>query len=182
MRLKAGVAASFLIHFILLFIFIKSKAPDLKLEVEPVSVNFVETMGHHAELNSQIPKSFHAPKKSLPTKMIPTTGSPLIPEHKLTVSETGIYILEVVKLLQDHKIYPKSAIDREQEGDVLVSVDVALDGTFSNLKVQNPSPFENLNQAALESVKQINRFPNPPKGSPPTLSLAIPFHYRIEHH
>ena len=98
------------------------------------------------------------------------------------------YVSDLTKLLNRNKLYPRESMMREQEGNVVLEVSLDHDGVVHESRVDKPSPFQLLNDAALATIASIGRFPAPPaslvaseglhgKGS---LTLKIPVSFRIE--
>ncbi len=98
------------------------------------------------------------------------------------------YVNELASLLNRAKRYPRESIAREQEGRVVVAVSVDREGNVHETQISTPSPFRLLNEAALETVGRIGKFPAPPAillsdagghgiGS---RRLKIPISFRIE--
>ncbi|MCM0606578.1 MAG: energy transducer TonB [Xanthomonadaceae bacterium] len=94
-------------------------------------------------------------------------------------SEVGAYIAEVTRLINETKKYPRLALLREEEGQVLISFDVALDGTLSNPKVETPSTFDALNEGAKETVLSLKKLPPLPVIMRGGAHLHIPILYQI---
>lgn len=94
-------------------------------------------------------------------------------------SVISAYVVKIVTLLNQHKLYPQEAIDREQEGKVVLEVTLGADGQVKEAKVVQPSFYEVLNQAALRTVQRIARFPPPPDPQQ-DFHFTAPLQYRIE--
>lgn len=94
--------------------------------------------------------------------------------------ESDLYVAQVTQLINRHKIYPRMAIDREEEGRVVVAVTLARDGTIIDSRVEEPSPFDRLNKAALQAISSISRFPTLPASISSPMHLHIPLIYTIE--
>ncbi len=95
-------------------------------------------------------------------------------------TELAIYVAEVVRLINQKKQYPRSALLREEEGKVMISIDVAPDGTVSNPVIEKPSPFESLNQGAIATILAMPKLPPVPASLPQGAHLHIPILYRID--
>lgn len=94
--------------------------------------------------------------------------------------ETGLFIQQVARLIDQKKLYPKEALNREEEGKVVVAMTLARDGSLIDAKVEQPSSFSRLNQAALQTIQNIGRFPPIPETIPVPLHLHVPIQFRIE--
>jgi TonB family protein len=86
----------------------------------------------------------------------------------------------VTALINQHKAFPPSAIDREEEGQVLIAVTIAKDGHILESKIESPSPFESLNQAALDAILAVGKFPELPDPTPEPIHLHVPLIFKIE--
>lgn len=70
---------------------------------------------------------------------------------------------EMVRLRIDReKKYPKEADGSYREGRVTLSFVIKLDGSITNLKIVKPSPYKELNEAALQAVRNSVPFSSPP--------------------
>lgn len=114
------------------------------------------------------------PQESRPSELAPSG------EGSSRGSQGDPYLTELIRLLETNRIYPASSIRREEEGRVLLSVTVDADGTLSDLRVQEPAAFDNLNRAALETLRKIGKFPAPPDRFSTPLHIRIPLAFRIE--
>lgn len=94
-------------------------------------------------------------------------------------SEIGNYIAEITHLINQTKKYPRLALLREEEGQVLVSMDVASDGTLSNQKIEKPSSYEALNSGALETILALRKLPPMPPMMKEGIHLHIPILYQM---
>jgi len=96
--------------------------------------------------------------------------------------ELSAYIEAVLKMIHRRKIYPPEAIDRGEEGRVLIGVSVARSGEVLETRIEEPSPFSRLNQAALQTVSGVKAFPPLPSGLAEPFHMHIPLVYRVESH
>ncbi len=109
-------------------------------------------------------------------------------ESGTRASAETTYVTELASLLNTAKRYPRESIAREQEGRVVVAVSVDRDGGVHDVQVSTPSPFRLLNEAALETVGRIGKFPAPPavllsdasEHGTGSRRLKIPISFRIE--
>jgi protein TonB len=92
-------------------------------------------------------------------------------------SELNLYVSRVIDLLNRARTYPRDALAREEEGVVVLEVNVAGDGSLSEEKVEVPSPYPSLNRAALETLKRVGHFPAPPR---PQLTIHVPIRFKIQ--
>jgi protein TonB len=91
------------------------------------------------------------------------------------------YAGDVIALLERQKKYPGSARRRGQQGLVLLSITVGKGGELIDASVSEPSPFPDLNEAALALVRSIASFPAlPPSVNLARITLRIPVAYKLE--
>ncbi len=69
----------------------------------------------------------------------------------------------VLRRIERVKKYPKDADGTYKEAVVSLSFIINPDGTVSNLKIVKPCPYNSLNHAALQAVKDSIPFPKPPQ-------------------
>lgn len=143
-----------------------------------VSVDFVERVDHPAgDLPVAVGKALGAaPKAAASASAVATTAA----VGASLAGEGSAFLGEVTRLLQIAKIYPAAAIDREEEGKVVVGVTLARNGEVQGATIETPSSFSSLNQAALATVKSVARFPSVPEGLPAPLHLHVPLVFKIE--
>jgi TonB family protein len=95
-------------------------------------------------------------------------------------SATGTYIQEVARLLNQNKVFPHASVEREEEGRVLIGLTLGRDGAVLDARVEEHSPFDRLNQAALQTVHNVTHFPAIPELVPAPLHLHVPLLFQIE--
>ena len=96
------------------------------------------------------------------------------------IDENSVYLRSVIELVTRAKQYPKISQDREEEGLVLLAVTVSGDGNLKDVRVEQTSPFERLNRAAVDTVRAISKFPPPPGiQSGGLATLHIPIRYKL---
>lgn len=153
-----------------------------------VSVSLVESVQHQPQAQPQARAKVKSmekapvPEKSEQTaQQQPTQGQPgEAGDPKAVARESDLLIGAVTQLINSHKIYPQEAIDREEEGKVTLGLTLDRAGQLLDLKVEEPSPFELLNQAALLTVRAVKQFPRLPEVVPAPLHLHVPLIFRIE--
>ncbi len=89
------------------------------------------------------------------------------------------YVREILSLLNQNKIYPQEAIDREEEGRVTLKVTLAADGKLKQVQVVEGAVFEVLNRAAVKTVQKVAPFPSPPGGSGGDFVFLAPLVYKV---
>ena len=147
-----------------------------------VSVDFVQPVSHGAATlrgKGQEPQKEKAETESRQAQNLMgqkgVEGDP-----QAVARETDQFIAKITSLIASHKIYPQEAIDREEEGKVILGITVERDGEISSVQIEQPSAFDLLNQAALRSAHSIERFPPVPELVPVPLHLHVPIVFRIE--
>ena len=88
------------------------------------------------------------------------------------------YLAGVIARIHQTKRYPREAQFNEQEGTVMLKIEVAADGGLLRSEVENPCPFESLNRAALEAVRSVGRLPPVPLRKAVKLHIPIRFQLR----
>ena len=91
-----------------------------------------------------------------------------------------LYKSNLLKRVYSYVIYPARAIDRNQEGTVVLKVTVNRKGKVLNIKNDEPSRYRLLNSAATKAVKKASPFPTAPRklqGS--TFDIEFPIVFRL---
>jgi len=73
------------------------------------------------------------------------------------------YLLEVRKRIEAVKFYPKSARERQLNGNIILSFFINEDGTVKDVKIIASSGYYILDIAGKDAVLKANPFPAPPK-------------------
>ncbi len=114
-------------------------------------------------------------KKITPKKITDAPAPVLTPRSEVSVSEVptlnqrvsadlkDLYMAELHAKIDANKFYPPISKRMGQTGTVIVAFTLLEDGTIMNVKIQEPSSFERLNEAGLEAVRKIKRFRPIPK-------------------
>jgi protein TonB len=91
------------------------------------------------------------------------------------------YLAGLVARIHQTKRYPREAQFNEQEGTVLLLLEVGADGSMLRSEVETPCPFESLNRAALEALRKLERLPPLPGSGPGTkpVVLHIPIRFQL---
>ncbi|MGB1192347.1 MAG: energy transducer TonB [Pseudomonadales bacterium] len=74
-----------------------------------------------------------------------------------------IYRSNLLKKTYQHVIYPASAIDRNQQGDVILTLVITRDGEIQSVDFDKRADFSSLNKAATRAVKNATPYPPAPK-------------------
>lgn len=146
-----------------------------------IAVDFIQEV-HHEPTVSQKAVSTKAKKANVKQKAQVKTAAPEpIPFDKATVAqETNAYIISVARLINERKIYPREAVDREQEGRVVVGLTLNAAGEKVESAIEEPCPFQLLNDAALKTIAAVGKFPAVPAGVGVPLHLHIPLVFKVE--
>lgn len=91
-----------------------------------------------------------------------------------------IYRSNLLKKTYQHVIYPGSAIDRDQQGDVILKLTISRKGEIQNVDYDKRADFNSLNKAATSAVKNAMPYPAAPKqllGE--TFEVIMPIKFRL---
>jgi TonB family protein len=115
-----------------------------------------------------------------PPAPVGTPGNPGTAEEAVGPSpdEMERYLGGVIARIHQTKRYPREAQFNEQEGTVMLRIEVSADGILLSSEVENPCPFESLNRAALEAVRSVGRLPPVPLRKAVKLHIPIRFQLR----
>ena len=91
------------------------------------------------------------------------------------------YLHQVRSLLERNKIYPPQARSRNEQGTVVVRFTISSDGSIGGVSLSSPSGQSTLDQAALETVNRVRRFPPFPGDlQRSSLTVQVPLAYRLQ--
>jgi TonB family protein len=91
------------------------------------------------------------------------------------------YVAEFRAWIDQRKKYPRVARELGQQGRVIILLRVLKSGAIVDSQIEEASPFDRLNQAALELVAESGVFrPLPGTISKESLSLRVPIEYRVD--
>jgi protein TonB len=91
-----------------------------------------------------------------------------------------IYRSNLLKKTYQHVIYPGSAIDRDQQGDVILKLTISREGEIQKVDYDKRADFSSLNKAAARAVKNAMPYPPAPKqlyGE--TFEVIMPIKFRL---
>ena len=75
-----------------------------------------------------------------------------------------IYRSNLLKLTYQHVVYPESAIERNHQGDVIVTLIIERDGKVRSVELRERAEFSSLNKAAQQAIDNAKKaFPPAPK-------------------
>jgi len=91
-----------------------------------------------------------------------------------------IYRSNLLKKTYQHVIYPGSAIDRDQQGDVVLKLTVSREGKIQKIDYDKRADFSSLNKAAARAVKNSMPYPPAPKQlHGETFEVIMPIKFRL---
>lgn len=91
-----------------------------------------------------------------------------------------IYRSNLLKKTYQHVIYPESAIDRNQQGDVILKLIISRDGQIKSVQYGQRADFSSLNKAAARAVKNAKPYPPAPKRlNGETFEVTMPIKFRL---
>jgi protein TonB len=76
--------------------------------------------------------------------------------------------------------YPRLSRQRNEQGRVLVSVFIGVDGTAQKAEIKVSSGHDRLDQAALATVKSWRYVPGKRAGVPEAMWFNVPIHFVLE--
>ena len=91
--------------------------------------------------------------------------------QKKYLSEYFAYIL---KIIQDHIVYPKKARREGLTGKALVSFVILENGQVANIKLLRSTGYEILDLNLIETIKGVAPFPKPPIKA--VLQMQLTYH------
>ncbi len=147
----------------------KTKKKIVKKEIKKKENNKKVVKKTTPKVQPQVTKKIIKPKKI---------------EKMVSVEELNViknkYLNRLRSLIEDKKIYPKSAKRLKQQGRVIVSFLITKEGTFKNISLKDSSKYKKLNKAALELLNNISRFePIPDELEKNKWVIEIPISYKI---
>jgi len=147
----------------------KTKKKIVKKEIKKKENNKKVVKKTTPKVQPQVTKKIIKPKKV---------------EKMVSVEELNViknkYLNRLRNLIEDKKIYPKSAKRLKQQGRVIVSFLITKEGTFKNISLKDSSKYKKLNKAALELLNNISRFePIPDELEKNKWVIEIPISYKI---
>ncbi len=90
------------------------------------------------------------------------------------------YGRSVQQKIEQKKNYPRRAKRRQQQGVTKVGFTLNKNGVIANLRIVQSSGFSRLDNATLQAVKQVGRFPAFPAGiTKQSIRYIIPVSYRL---
>ena len=123
----------------------------------------------------------------LDNQLLETTPKPqntsIASEQLSSAQQAGlfrIYRSNLLKKTYQHVIYPESAIDRNQQGDVILTLVIARDGQIQSVDYDKRADFSSLNKAAARAVKNATPYPPAPKQlNGESFEVIMPIKFRL---
>ncbi|UOF01291.1 energy transducer TonB [Bdellovibrio reynosensis] len=141
-----------------------SDGPAIKEEVKPVAVQPVQASQTAGSAEGSSSKGAVSGREGV------ADGAEVSPEDR--------YLYELKKLLERRKRYPMMAKRMGQSGKVTMRFTLNADGSLSASEIIEKSPFDTLNQAAVELVKGIDGMkPFPKEIQRGSWSITVPIEY-----
>ncbi|MCW5626221.1 MAG: energy transducer TonB [Burkholderiales bacterium] len=97
------------------------------------------------------------------------------------VNATRRYTRAVLERIVADQAYPREALDRGIQGQVLITARIGVDGQIKTAQLRESSGSEVLDQAAVRTVLAVRNLPSPPfmlRGR--EFTLGVPIIFRIE--
>lgn len=108
-----------------------------------------------------------------------TKGSEFGTSEKGAIDVMSIYKAELRTMINKNKSYPPMSRRLGQTGIVVVGFTLLEDGHIIDVKIVKPSPFERLNDSAVEAVKKVERFKPLPKETEGKMVITVPIKFSI---
>lgn len=109
------------------------------------------------------------------TSAVATTNNPNLTGTGTSGSEIDAYRSALRREIERNKRYPQRAKMMRKQGIVQISFTLGNDGALNNPQIANSSGNEDLDNAALQAVKQARSIGTPPAGMGRTLTVPISF-------
>ncbi len=111
------------------------------------------------------PRPAPAPQPRLPTdNQAALKPSPLHSSTDVTVGNAADYYTQMTRRLGQYRYYPKSALDAQQEGRVVVRILIGRDGRLIDAQVEQSSGWPAIDAAEVDTVRRAAPFPPFPLG------------------
>lgn len=192
--LNGFLLLSALLHVALLGLAMNFSAPKEHVSLRGISLNPGTVSKLHLRqmekkrLSQTSPKLIQTPKQFLKEVLSTPAATQSVPDESLP-QETALssevsnakttYFALITQIIYRHKRYPRLAYSLNQEGLVVISLKLNKDGEILDLSVIKEAPYKILNQASLDTISAIHRFPPIPDELGAELTLRIPIEYKI---
>lgn len=92
----------------------------------------------------------------------------------------SLYLEEVRKKIDFHKVYPKASQLLKEEGLVKIQIRLSKQGEIKSMELIAPSPYERLNKAALLALNRAAPFAPSPQGiAEDPLIIEVPIRFVV---
>lgn len=146
------------------------KKKDFPKKEKKVEKKIEEIKEVKQETNNAVPQMNSSDIKSVEKDIDPSLKDTLENE----------YLAKIRMIIEQNKIYPKSAKRLNQMGKVNVCFVISKNGQIQNIKIVKKSSFERLDEAAIEILTKINSFePIPEKLNKNSWEITVPIVYQI---
>ena len=193
--LNGFVLLSALMHVALLGLAMNLTAPKEHVRVGGISLTPSHVSKLHLrqvekkQLTKTTQKLVPAPKQFLKEVLSTPANANSVVDQSLTQETASssevsnaktTYLAIITQIIYRHKRYPRQAYSLNQEGLVIISLKLNKDGEILDLSVIKEAPYRILNEASLDTISAIHRFPPiPDELGVPELTLRIPIEYKI---
>jgi TonB family protein len=123
------------------------------------------------------PKHFSLPKKTLPIQLNTSISVPNISSFKPNIKKTpilhsvesdydflfGAFTREVLSFIEKNKKYPRKALIKGHQGDLMIHLKINSDGNILNSSLKKRSGSRLLDKGALRQLRAMAPFPSIPK-------------------
>jgi protein TonB len=108
-----------------------------------------------------------------------TEGSIYGTARKGLTDVRSLYRAELRAMIEKNKYYPSMSKRLGQTGTVVVAFTLLEDGNITDVKIDQPSRYENLNVSALDAVKKVERFrPIPKEFGEQKMEIKVPVNFK----
>jgi len=108
------------------------------------------------------------------------TPAPASPPATVPPVEDAAYLATLLRHLEQHREYPRSARLRRIEGRAVVQLALARDGRVLEARIERSAGHEALDAAAIDTVRRAAPLPRVPAELPgERVILRVPFIYRL---
>jgi len=108
-----------------------------------------------------------------------SVGGNAIGSGQASGTELQAYVSQIVHKIDEVKIYPDDSVFREEQGRVVISIEVQPNGQIGSIQLVESCSFDSLNRAAIETLRRIGKLPPLPQSFKQALKLRIPINYEL---
>jgi protein TonB len=157
----------------------------------PVEIGFVRVNGAPAPAATPRPRRVFSSVRRVPIvgpqASSPIAAASLAPVPTGTVPGTGHSAVAAAAFqsalwaaIENVKEYPPAARSRHQTGRVRVGFTLKKDGGITAIHLSEPSEYDLLNEAALDTLRRLGQFkPIPDEVAAGDLNLIVPINFRM---